>query len=372
MVKFQLSYGSEATTPEVTLTIPMEDVKGAHLSVANRCARNRTCLYQQKHLGASFYTRERGHALGAMNWPIAEHYRLLQELHPELGFQRQEGAEQDRIEYYPPVVAFSISDLTANPLRPHYIAVPTDGLEPLYPFRAEEARSAVYRRVPDPRFFFLEDEPIDAVPYSLLIAERQEGSVSFAIRHGMHVMKREGSALEASDLGLQGQLKWWAACPPVVKDGAFDAESYATLDYDLRHLFGFPRDDDEKRALRELQQLFPDWEGWCAAIKKRLGQSLQHPKGYHAVLGIRNGELVIIHRFATIPAISEELQGMGVEQAVLLDSGGSCALWANWLNSGTGGLLAHAWNFRPSRGALVFLVLEGRCVRHVGWAGSAT
>jgi hypothetical protein len=45
---------------------------------------------------------------------------------------------------------------------------------------------------------------------------------------------------------------------------------------------------------------------------------------------------------------------------VLLDSGGSCAIWTNWANGREGGVLASHWNFRAPRGAVLFLELDGR------------
>lgn len=83
-------------------------------------------------------------------------------------------------------------------------------------------------------------------------------------------------------------------------------------------------------------------------------------KGYHAALGISEGQLILVHRYATIPQVAEELKKQGAKEAVLLDSGGSCAIWANWIGGAQGGILAHAWNFRPARGAVVFLVLKSK------------
>jgi hypothetical protein len=45
-----------------------------------------------------------------------------------------------------------------------------------------------------------------------------------------------------------------------------------------------------------------------------------------------------------------------------VDSGGSCAIWANWLNGNRGGVLANARNFRPRRGAMPSLVWKAGAV----------
>jgi len=127
----------------------------------------------------------------------------------------------------------------------------------------------------------------------------------------------------------------------------------------------FPEGSDErKKKEKELRDIyhesFPDWDKWCEVIRRKLSDLKKPEIGYHAALGISGKELIVVHRTATIEEVAEELHTLGAEDAVLLDSGGSCAIWANWPNSGEGGVLANAWNFRAPRGAVIFQVLKGK------------
>jgi hypothetical protein len=334
VLSFALEFERERTDPAATLWIPMEELEQVCLTVASRTARNRTALYQAKHGGALLATRQRDPTLAALNIPIAEHFTLLRQRLPY-----KMHVEDRRI------VAFPVSDLTANPLRPHY-----------------DAWSS-----PDARLFYLDGEPIHQVPYSLLLCYRQDGSMRLDIRHGVE-MQVDGSLPE--DVGKRAgqELTCWMACPPLLIRGDHKLEEFAIRDYDLRHVFGSP-DNFQKfgyhdkmaheRALYQMYETFPRWEDWSAAVRGKLSKSRVLEAGYHAALGLSDDEVFVIHRVATIPELAAELKQLGARDAVLLDSGGSCAIWANWVNGNQGGVLANAWNFRQRRGAVLFLVLGG-------------
>lgn len=343
MITFLLDYSdTKQAEPKATLEISREVIEEAYLSVACRTARNRTALYQQKHAGAEMATRRRDPTLAALNRPISEHYELLQE---------QIGPLKDRR-----VIAFTISDLTANPLRPHYDdSIPDEQRA----FQVARTILAVYRNGLSAKLFHLEDEPITEVPYTLLFSYEEEGQTRLAIHHKVEV-NADGSLPEQIPKEIRNGLKWWAACPPLLKEGKHCLEEFAVLDYDIRHVFGFPeKDSAEEEELRKIYETFPSWEDWCKGIREKL-RSFESPAvGSHAALGISEQELIVIHRTDTIPKIAEELKNLGMRDAVLLDSGGSCAIWANWANGGQGGILANHFNFRPARGAVIFLVLKG-------------
>jgi hypothetical protein len=172
--------------------------------------------------------------------PISEHYKLL-----------PKSLESRR------VIALPISDLTANPLRLHYDAS----------IRPEQAFA--YSDGSDTRLFYLEDEPIGKAPYTLLFSyEQEEGQTRFAIHHDVTV---EPNGLLPTDK-TPSRWNWWAACPPLLIRGQHNLNRYAILDYDLRHIFGFPesfpeRSDERKKKEQELRDMyqqssFPDWGKW--------------------------------------------------------------------------------------------------------------
>lgn len=343
MFDFSLTYPVDLNDPRATLRMSCNDIEQALLSIAKRVGRNRSDLYQKKHGGAlhGYATRQRDPKHAGLNEPIAEHYQSAQE---------QWGLLEEKR-----VVAFPISDLTANPMRVHYDAS----------IRADQA--TMYANDSDSRLFYLDDEPIGEVPYTLLLSYTSGGSLRFTIEHEV-LVSETGTLPDSIPKEVRDGLNWWAACPPVVSRGSFDAKRYAELDYDHRHVIGFPilEEDRVKKKelearLREVFETFPSWSDWCSAIQSKLPNQEDWVQGSHAVLGISEDDLVLVHRTAPIPVIAEELiDEHGVQDAVLLDSGGSCAIWANWINRGAGGVLASHFNFRPERGAVVFLVLEGK------------
>src|SRR5712691_9589756 len=109
IMEFSLGYSLEREDPDATLTIPLQSIARAHLSVACRAERNRTALYQKRHLDAPAKTRERDPRLGALNRPLSDHYESF-------------SFSEKKVFRYAPVIGFAISDLTANLLRPHYEA----------------------------------------------------------------------------------------------------------------------------------------------------------------------------------------------------------------------------------------------------------
>ncbi len=343
MFDFALAYPIDLDDPKATLRMSCNDIEQALLSVAKRVGRNRSDLYQKKHGGAlhGYATRQRDPKHAGLNEPIAEHYQSVQQQRGSLDEKR--------------VVAFPISDLTANPLRLHFDAS----------IRPDQA--TMYANGSDTRLFHLDDEPIGEVPYTLLISYTSGGSIRFTIEHEVLVTET-GSLPDSIPKEVRDGLNWWAACPPVVSRRSFDAKRYAELDYDHRHVIGFPileedpvKKEELEARLSEVFETFPSWNDWCDAIQTKLPDLEDWVPGSHAVLGISEDDLLLVHRTASIPVISEELiNEHGVQDAVLLDSGGSCAIWANWANRGKGVVLASHFNFRPERGAVVFLVLDGK------------
>lgn len=278
--------------------------------------------------------------LANLNRTIAEHYQLL---------VMEKKIDPDR-----PVLAFPISDLTANPLRPHYdTASEPDGLA----FQKAGPLETGYGHRTSARLFHLEDEPISDVPYTVLSCHEEQGAIQFAIRHETRV-SADGTVNDDALSSRTSGLKWWAACPPLLAGGRHNLEAFAVRDYDLRHVFGFPKDAPDESSLRDIYRYFPDWVPWCAAIRTRLQTIDRYETGYHAAFGVAADRFILIHRTATIPDLANDLRALGADDGVLLDSGGSCAIWANWANSRQGGVLASHWNFRPARGAVVFLVLK--------------
>ena len=337
MFKFEISY-SDIKSPDLsaTLIILNSMIKDAILSVSNRSIRNRTSLYHQRHRGSVLETRFRSELLSNLNKTFDEHYHLL--------WKRYDLKDKR-------VIGFTISDLTANLLRPHFYIYKFDNKKV---FSDKETIEQVYRGNEESSLFYFEDEPINSALYTLLIAYRAGDNVKFTIFEDIRILK-DGKLPDNVPENIKENLLWWAACPPLLINGKFDIFKFAVLDYDLRHIFGF----NNSELLRKIYESFTDWYKWKESIKEQLKKTTSFPIASHSILGLKDDEVYIFQRRDTIPDIAGELIEKGIRDAVLLDSGGSCAIWANWVNSGKGGILNSNFNYRPFRGAVIFVVLEG-------------
>lgn len=326
--EFRSRYAAQQTDIVPTLKVRTQQITKAGLTTASRKRRNRSKLYQRKHdptdakeHGA--HTHQRPAAMADLNRPIPWHYQR---------FLAANGWYESTA---PPTYAFGIGDLTANPLRPSYNA---SEHEPL---------------------FFLKDEPIGDVRYTLLVCYLCEDEIRFAILHEVQVGK-DGSLPLGVPSQIREGLAFWAACPAVLTNGNYCPTSFATLDYDIRHWTGwFARDEAEEAAMWKLHRCFPNHDEWKKAVQEALDRGLQPKPIYHAALGIADDErVVIVHRVATPQGLAEELALEGCRQGVLLDTGGSPFLWSN-LPVSEGTVLACSSEFRPNRGAVVFLAMDG-------------
>lgn len=329
--EFRSRFVSPQTDLVSTLSVRVDRITKAGLTMADRKRRNRTMLYQCKHDPTvagehGIHTHQRPAALANLNQPIPWHYGR---------FLAANGWYENTA---PPIYAFGIGDLTANPLRP---SCNVSEHEPL---------------------FFLEGEPLGEVLYTLLVCYLCKDAVRFAILHDVRVGEDGVLPLDVPAEIREG-LAFWAACPAVLVDGSYSPASFATLDYDIRHWTGwFARDEAEKAAMWKLYRCFPNQDEWRKTVRETLDRGVEPKPIYHAALGITDDErAVIVHRVATPQGLAEELAWEGCRQGVLLDTGGSPFLWSN-LPVSEGSILACSSEFRPNRGAVVFLAIDGeRC-----------
>jgi hypothetical protein len=122
---------------------------------------------------------------------------------------------------------------------------------------------------------------------------------------------------------------------------------------------GFPDTDAQKEEMWEFYGSFTDHNEWEARVRKAVA-SAEPPAVYHAACGLTgNDELVVIHRAATPEDLAQALKGHEVRDGVLLDTGGSPFIWANWLVEEGQVLACNRDEFRPRRGAVVSLATDG-------------
>ena len=323
-VKFDLHREGSSVLP--TLIVPLSSVRLAGLTIANRALRQKGTLFQAKH--AEFQrvhgiaTRDRLPGLAELNMLIEWHRDRFLAMHDLY------------LSTAPQIAAFGMGDLTANLLRPHCIVNP--------------------RR----SFFWLAGEPFRQVEYTLLVFYAIGKRVAAEILHRVRVGD-DGQLPSSVPQTIRDGALFWAACPPLLENGEFDPFRFALLDYDIRHWKTFPRTDEGKEEMWEFYRSFGDHEEWEDRVRAEV-DSAEAPVDYHAACGVTdNEEIVVIHRAATPEDLALTLKNHHVRDGVLLDTGGSPFIWANWLAEEGQILACNHEEFRPRRGAVVSLATDG-------------
>jgi hypothetical protein len=278
--------------------------------------------------------------------PIPEHISLMRRegiLCPPKRSRDGDSGEEFLLE--PAMIAFPISDIVANLLRP-----------------------AFHRdRLGSTRLFCFADEPIHDRAYHCLCFFQGSAGNFIDIRPVKFDPDRdEATDSLGKDLLPQG-LVWAAAVVPLVVDGRALTPVEITLwDYDLRQIVG-------RESEKAITQAYSGWPGhWPDHVQRliRSHKSSGRPfeTFYHSIIALdRAGDIHIIQRDGNLPGLAEELADSGYISAGLLDSGGSCALYDPW----SGSYLNQSWYYREPRGAIIVLQTKAHQripVRGGSWA----
>ena len=325
---------------EMHLRLEATEVALAELHIAHAAERNRSSYYLRRH-GA---TRD---AAGVdqpvdPNTPVRaaqEPPKLTIPQHLESLWRSgriawvEPPAEKDDRPFHlePTTIVVPISDLVANLLRPAF-------------HRGFETR----------RIFHLEGEPIDRQSYMCLCFTESGAETGLEIR-ALRFDPSNDCVVDLSGRSLT-EVVWAAGLVPLVGAGnALQPVEIARRDYDLRQLLG--RDDTAS-----MQHVYAGWyESWDERVEMAVNEHILHGREfasfYHSAIGIdAEGGIHILQTEATLPDLAQELARLGMVNAGLLDSGGSCALY----DARLGSYLNHGWYFREPRGAVVAIQLNHR------------
>lgn len=319
-MKLLYEFDLTKTDPEILLEIPFEDIEEMFLSITNRQKRNKTDLYQQKHINGVENSSDRKKELTELNMPIEAHFKE--------NFQIEDPYKVEKR-----YLVIGVGDCTANLFRASFD--PT--LWPRNPF------------------FYLEDEPFREKEYYGFIVSRDQGKLKAKIET---ITFQQGKPV------LNGKeipgLSWMFCSTPLVYRGKIvDGSGMAKNNYDLRHLFG---KENGSETINEIYKKFreggyPAFANAIEAKKDKIIGTGQDVNWYHAGIGIKDDAFLVIHHIGSLLDLANKFYTLGVEDAVLLDSGGSSVVWANWNYNG---ILAHHWYFRPDRGAIIIFHLKGK------------
>lgn len=318
-MKLTYSFETNKEAPEIVMELPLSEINDMFLSIANREKRNGDSLYQQKHILGTQLTSERKKELSDINITIPGHFRQ------NLGI---DNVLQVKERY----LVLGVGDCPANLFRPSFDASKKSPL------------------------FFLKDEPIEQKEYYGFIVKKEKEETKLQMEK---IIFREGMPLE-NGKGIV-HLKWlFCSTPLVYKGDVVSSMEMVMNDYDLRHTFG-------KNAKKLTDKLyFRLREGYDKFVemveKNRSGILTEGPEveWYHAGIGIKENKIIVIHNIGSLLELAVKFKGLGVNDAVLLDSGGSSVIWANW---NIGGTIAHYLNYRPKRGAIIIIKTKGQLFR---------
>jgi hypothetical protein len=310
-----------AKDPDVTLVFLQEEIVNSFLSIAERDKRNGTSSYQIRHIEGPQATAEREKQ---PNWEIPDHFK--------------KNLTVDALSSPDRYLVLGVGDLTANLLRPSW-----------------DARK-------DNNFFCLQYEPYEQLkkekhPYTSFMMDKNN------VPHiqSIYFVSQEDKIIptDAEGQDLSSASNYLFCSIPLIRSGnKVSLAEMAFWDYDLRHFFTMEK--EMKEPINELYQKWmkPDYYHSLEQAFETYSDKPYKANWYHAVLGINylRKEIIIFHRTCNIPGLQDDLLEYGVDDAVLLDSGGSSVIWCNWL---FGNYLAHHWYFRPERGSVMVFQLTG-------------
>jgi len=281
------------------------------LSMANREKRNGTSLYQQKHILGTQKTSERKKYLADLNITIPEHFKKDFDIDDVFHAENR-------------YLVLGVGDLTANLFRPSF---DTSKKNPL---------------------FFLEDEPITQKEYYGFIVQKEKSETKVRIEK---IVFQDGIPLENGK--KIDHLKWlFCSTPLVYKENVVSVEEMVLNDYDLRHTFGKSAKEFTDKLYFQLRASYKDFVEMVKKNESRILTTGLEVEWYHAGIGIKEDKIIVIHHIGSLKELALKFKNLGVKDAVLLDSGGSSVIWANWNKGGT---IAHHINYRPKRGAIIII-----------------
>jgi hypothetical protein len=308
------SFDTNKESPEIIMELLLSEICHISLSMANREKRNGASLYQQKHILGTQKTSERKKNLSDLNITIPEHFK-------------QDFDIDDVFHVENRYLVLGVGDLTANLFRPSFDA---SWKKPL---------------------FFLDYEPIEEKEYYGFIVQGEKDETIVRIEK---IIFQDGIPLENGK--RIDHLKWlFCSTPLVYKENVVNVSEMVLNDYDLRHTFGKSAKEFTDKLYFQLRASYKDFVEMVKKNESRILTTGPEVEFYHAGIGVKEDKILVIHHIGSLRELALKFKELGVKDAVLLDSGGSSVIWANW---NMGGTIAHHVNYRPKRGAIIIIEIK--------------
>lgn len=194
------------------------------------------------------------------------------------------------------------------------------------------------------KLYCLEDEPYLKRNYSCFFVDNKLrlGIDDFRFDFGESLLDMSGKIVEDMRFVNYGQR--------IVKDGVVvPIEDIIEEFYDIKHVFALK--DYGSRAENDISEMKKIFYDYPACFKKnmieRLG-SIERSKYFHNVLGLDDDNLFVFQGYGVIEDLASILIDEGVNDAIILDNGGSCGIYASWMFP-NGGWINNGSYFRPER-----------------------
>jgi len=322
------------------LFIPISELRFVYLHIASTEILNRSNFYLRRHrykneTKAPDPNKPCRIKNDSQKLTIPRHIEVMQQQSIILKLSEFQNERGVTFQLFPTMIAVPISDLAANLLRP---AFHKNGL-------------GQYKT------FFFKDEPITKRNYWCIcyFNNKQENNQKFEFCQ-VHFDTINDTVIDSktnNDL-LNSDLEWAAGIVPLVIDfKPLNPYEIAIHDYDLRQILG-------RHSTRDIQYIYEGWyDEWESRIKKTIADFEKKNKFYesyyHSILCLDSEKNVYIYQIeGTLPELANMLSREGIQYAGILDSGGSCAIYDDWLKS----YLNHGWYFREPRGSILLFELE--------------
>ena len=296
------------------MELPFAEISHMSLSIANRERRNGSSLYQQKHIIGTQKTSIRPKHLSDLNSTIPGHLK-------------QNFNSNDAVHGKKRYLVLGFGDCTANLFHPSFDASRENPL------------------------FFLKDEPLDQKEYYSFMVQEENDESKVRIEK---IIFQNGIPLEKGK--RIANLKWlFCSTPLVYNNHVVSNREMVVNDYDLRHTFGKSAREFTDKLYFQMKASYKNFVEMVEKSESRILTTGPEVEWYHAGIGIKADQIIVIHNIGSLQELALKFKDFGVTDAVLLDSGGSSVIWANWNKGGT---LAHHVNYRPKRGAIIILEIK--------------
>lgn len=218
-----------------------------------------------------------------------------------------------------------------------------------------------------PRLYCLANEPFLDRKYSCFISyTREHPRIDYVTLEDEITFngEKEQKARPKYPIGFDrgNAIAWCISGQQIVENSrVVPIEEIADQFYDIRHIFDW-RDwgPTKEKDIEKLKAIFEGYsKDFRDKVLKELAKGTRRAKYDHHIIGTTYDDdgLVIAHKRGLVEDIAQDLVDKGVDDAIILDQGGSSAVYVSWPYP-NGGYLMQNERYRPERISMIGIVLK--------------